>query len=134
MAESFRCTLITPERQVLDEDVVYASLPAWDGQLGVMHLRAPLVVKLGQGVLRLDYPGSKSRFFYVGGGFAQVKDDKLLVLTREAVAAEDVDPQAVAAARRDADARPAHTTTDVEAKRRQVTRAQALAELATRKP
>lgn len=36
MAKTFHCKLITPMAKVLDEEVVYASVPAWDGMLGVM--------------------------------------------------------------------------------------------------
>ena len=90
MAENFHCTLVTPERQVLDESVAYASIPAWDGQIGLMHQRAPLLAKLGDGILRLDFAAGGSRWFFVAGGFAQMKADNLTILTQEAVAAEEV--------------------------------------------
>ena len=51
---SFQCTVVTPEQQVLDETVTQAILPAHDGQIGILTDRAPLLVKLGVGPLRLD--------------------------------------------------------------------------------
>ena len=54
MAASFKCTLITPERQVLEEMINYANIPAWDGSVGLLTGRAPLVAQLGEGILELD--------------------------------------------------------------------------------
>ncbi|HAI13510.1 MAG TPA: hypothetical protein DCM28_17515, partial [Phycisphaerales bacterium] len=51
MATSFQCTLVTPERQLVDQPVTYASIPAWDGLMGVEPQRAPLMIKLGAGAL-----------------------------------------------------------------------------------
>ncbi len=91
MPTAFRFTFVTPSAQLLDEQVTYASIPAWDGLLGVEHRRAPLLVKLGYGTLTLTLENGSTRKFYVGGGFAQVKDEALTLLTDEAVPAEDVD-------------------------------------------
>ena len=91
MPDSFQCTLITPQQQVLDEQVAYASVPAWDGLLGVAPSRAPLLVKLGDGPLRLDLAEGESRLFFLAGGFAQMNGDVLSLISEEAVAAEDID-------------------------------------------
>jgi len=90
LAKTFRCSLVTPQKLVLEEEVSYASLPAHDGQVGVMHQRAPLLVKLGDGALRLDDAQGKSKWFFVGGGFAQMKGNKLSLVAGEAVAAGDI--------------------------------------------
>ena len=91
MATAFRCTIVTPSAQLFDDEVVYASIPAWDGLIGVEHLRAPLLVKLGFGTLTLKFEKGEPRKFYVGGGFAQVKDDVLTLLTDEAAPADELD-------------------------------------------
>ncbi|WP_432800291.1 F0F1 ATP synthase subunit epsilon [Poriferisphaera sp. WC338] len=90
MATTFQCTLVTPAEKLLDEKVVYASIPAHDGQIGVEHLRAPMLVKLGYGQLRLDLADGSSEQYFVGGGFAQVKDDVLTLLTDEAEVANTI--------------------------------------------
>lgn len=133
MAETFRCTLVTPEKQVIDEPVLYASIPAWDGQLGVAHLRAPLVCKLGDGPLRLDMPDGSRRWYFLGGGFAQVKDDKLALLTPEAVAAEDVVRDETRGALARAMAEVAIDDEAVERERRAMQRGRVLSELASPK-
>ena len=126
MHETFRCVLVTPEQQVLDEQVIYASIPAWDGQLGLMPDRAPLLAKLGDGALRLDFKQGGSRWFYLGSGFAQMKDNELSLVTPEAVPAEMIVHQDALAALREAEARVAVKEDDLAAKNRQVRRAHSL--------
>jgi len=84
MAKTFHCTLVTPESQVFDADVTYANLPAHDGQLGVMHQRAPMVVALGNGRLDLTLDNGSHQKFDLEGGFAQMVDDKLTLLSEKA--------------------------------------------------
>jgi F-type H+-transporting ATPase subunit epsilon len=90
LAATLQCTLVTPQEQLLDESVTYARIPAWDGLVGIAASRAPLLVKLGDGDLRLDLPGGQSRHFFIGGGFAQMKDNRLCVLADEALPANAV--------------------------------------------
>ena len=49
--ESFKCSVVTPEKQILDDQVTYASIPAWDGQSGIAPGRAALLVRLGIGTM-----------------------------------------------------------------------------------
>jgi F-type H+-transporting ATPase subunit epsilon len=91
LAKTFRCRLITPTAQVLDDQVIYASVPAWDGLFGVLPGRAPIVAKLGKGTLRLDYPTggqgpSGSKAFAVEDGFVQMVNNKLTILATKAEA------------------------------------------------
>src|SRR5688572_6799877 len=90
---SFQCTVVTPEQQVLDETVTQAIIPAHDGQLGILTGRAPILVKLGTGAFRVDVQGGQSRTFFVDGGIAQMKGDKLTVLTDEAIPASEIDAE-----------------------------------------
>jgi F-type H+-transporting ATPase subunit epsilon len=83
---AFSCVVVTPEQQVLDESLTQAILPAADGLLGILTDRAPLLAKLGKGPLRLDLASGQKRFFQIDGGVAQMKDNKLTILTQ--VAAE----------------------------------------------
>ncbi len=68
MADTFRCSLVTPERQVLDETVTYAH-SRLSGRSAWMHLRAPLLAKLGDGILRLEFVEGGTRWFFLAGGW-----------------------------------------------------------------
>ena|SRR5438128_11568108 len=90
---SLQCVVVTPERAVLDEPVDFVALPLYDGELGVLPGRAPLIGRLGPGELRLRR-GDTTRRFFVDGGFAQVRSNIVTVLTPRAVRGEDIDAQA----------------------------------------
>src|SRR6266487_6558469 len=94
---SFRCTLVTPEQQVLDETVTQAIVPAHDGLVGILTGRAPLLVKLGTGPLRVDLAGGQQRLFFVDGGVAQMKDNKLTILSTDAAPAAAINPESARA-------------------------------------
>ena len=125
MADKFRCTLVTPECQVLDEEVVYASIPAWDGQVGLMTLRAPLMVEMGCGVLRVDSAEGGSQSFYVGAGFAQMQANHLTLVADEATPSDQIDREEAEAELREAQAYIAHTDEDHGRNLRDQTRARA---------
>src|SRR4051812_21079187 len=88
---SFKCVVVTPETQLLDETVTQVILPAWDGLIGIETNRAPLLVKLGVGPLRVDLPGKSSQYYLIEGGVAQMKDNLLTVLTQKAMPASEID-------------------------------------------
>ena len=90
---SFKCTVVTPERQLLDETVDQAILPAEDGLLGILTDRAPLLAKLGEGPLRIDLASGQSRNYQIKGGVAQMNDNKLTILTLSATDADEAAPK-----------------------------------------
>ncbi len=91
---TFQLDVVTPERVVLSCRATYVAFPAFDGEMGVLAHRAPLVAKLGTGVLRVESGNDKRRLF-VDGGFAQMVGDKLTILTESAREPEAIDPAAV---------------------------------------
>lgn len=132
MAGKFHCTLVTPEQQVLDGEVTYASIPAHDGQIGLMHDRAPLVAKLGDGALRLDFVDGGSRWFFVGGGFAQMKDNKLSIVADEAMPADQIVVAKTEADMKAAVAKIARTDEEIEKKLRAIDRARQMVAVHTK--
>ena len=105
LQKDIQVRVITPERQVLNEKADSVVIPAHDGELGVLGNRAPLMCELGIGELRYRGCGSGGRVF-VDGGFAQVNENVVTVLTPRAIAAEDVSAEIVAEARAGADREP----------------------------
>src|SRR5271165_4657064 len=96
-SRALECIIVTPERSVLDEQTDFVAVPMYDGELGVLPGRAPLVGRLGFGELRIGQ-GDAARRFYVDGGFVQVRDNTVTVLTPRALKAEDIKPDLVAEA------------------------------------
>ena len=91
------CVVVTPERALVDEKVDFVALPLYDGELGVLPGRAPLVGRLGCGELRLRH-GERTEYFFVDGGFVQVRDNTVTVLTTRALRASEINTAAAEAA------------------------------------
>ena len=53
-----QCVVVTPERTLFDEVVEFVALPLYDGELGVLPGRAPLIGRLGFGELRIRDGGA----------------------------------------------------------------------------
>lgn len=93
--KTFRCKLVTPSASLIDEAVSYASVPAWDGLIGFLPGRAPILAKLGCGELQLrvadsDKGAGGERSFAVDGGVVQMQNDTLTILAEYAAAAEQI--------------------------------------------
>jgi F-type H+-transporting ATPase subunit epsilon len=75
--------VISPERTVFDGAAESVVAPAWDGEIGILRGHAPLMAVLGSGHLRVTSGGRVERF-HVSGGFLQVVDDVVTVLSERA--------------------------------------------------
>jgi F-type H+-transporting ATPase subunit epsilon len=122
---AFQCTIVTPEAQALDESVTQAIIPAHDGLIGILTDRAPLLVKLGVGPLRVDLAQGQQRYFLVDGGVAQMKGNKLTVLTTIATPASEIDAATARAEYAEALARRPTDAKTAEDRQRQMERAKA---------
>jgi F0F1-type ATP synthase epsilon subunit len=111
---TFRCRVITPEDNVVDASVTYASVPMWDGQRGFMHATSALVGKLGFGELRLDFAQGGSKSWFIDSGFMQNVDDVLTILASGAVAKEELDLTEIKAELAEANARKSDKPAEME--------------------
>src|SRR5580658_1053309 len=87
--KTLQCVVVTPERAVLDETIDFVALPMFDGELGVLPGRAPLIGRLGFGELR-TVVGQTVHRYYIDGGFAQILGNVVTVLTPQAIPAEEI--------------------------------------------
>jgi F-type H+-transporting ATPase subunit epsilon len=88
-ARSLTCSVVTPERGLVEEPADFVALPLYDGEIGILPGRAPLVGRLGFGELRIKR-GGVTKHFFVDGGFVQVRDNVVSVLTSRANKAEEI--------------------------------------------
>ncbi len=77
---SLRVSVITPERTLFDGEAESVVAPAWDGELGILRGHAPLMALLGEGKLRIRH-GGQTEFFHVAGGFLQVVNNVVTILS-----------------------------------------------------
>ena len=75
-------SVISPEAVLFEGTAESVVAPAFDGEVGILTGHAPMMTLLGQGELRLG-TGAGQRF-RVQGGFLQVVDDQVRVVTEHA--------------------------------------------------
>ena len=127
--DTFHCSVITPERAVLEADATFVAFPAHDGEVGILPGRAPLLFKMGIGSLRVETPEG-NRSFFVDGGFAQMVENRLTLLTEQAKAVEEIDRAAAERALAEAREMPMVTEAEFAARQKAVRRAETQIHLA----
>ncbi|HWB12561.1 MAG TPA: ATP synthase F1 subunit epsilon [Pirellulales bacterium] len=100
--------VVTPEATVLEETAEFVALPLYDGEVGIAPLHSPMIGRLGYGEMRVKHADRVSRY-YVDGGFVQVVDDVVSVLTSRAVPAGALDGGVAGEQLAEARRRPANT-------------------------
>jgi F-type H+-transporting ATPase subunit epsilon len=90
MAETFELEVVTPERQLVKEQVEEAQIPGREGYLGVLPGHAPLLTELGTGFMYYVVAG-KRRYLSIHGGFAEVLPDRVRLLANGSERAEEID-------------------------------------------
>lgn len=85
-----QCDIVTQERTVFSEQVDYVSLPGVEGVMGILPNHASLLTALqfGEVMVRQE---KDEQYFAIGGGFAEVQPDHVIILADSAEQAEEID-------------------------------------------
>jgi F-type H+-transporting ATPase subunit epsilon len=80
-----KVAVISPEALLFEGESESVVAPAFDGEVGILSGHAAMMALLGNGTLRIG-GASGERRFRVEGGFLQVADDVVRVVTERATA------------------------------------------------
>ena len=133
-AGELRVVVVTPETTLLDDAADFVALPLFDGEIGIAPDHSPLIGRLGYGEMRIK-TGGKTLHFYIDGGFVQVVDNVVSILTNRAVPASKLDIAVAQAQLSSAMAKPANTPELLAIRDRSINQARAqirVAKLASR--
>ncbi|MCP4007159.1 MAG: ATP synthase F1 subunit epsilon [bacterium] len=83
----FQLTIVTPQRPVLDREVETVVVPGQEGDFGVLASHEPFLAPIEGGVLCYTADGRTTEV-EIGGGFAEVGHDRVIVLAQSADGAE----------------------------------------------
>ncbi len=86
---SLKCVVVTPERTELDVSAESVTVPLFDGEMGILPGHSSLVGRLGFGLLRIKSSDQQQNYF-VEGGFVQVADNVVSVLTDKVTSAASI--------------------------------------------
>jgi F-type H+-transporting ATPase subunit epsilon len=101
---TMRLEIVTPDGVVYSEEVDMVTLPAADGQIGVLPMHVPLMTQMepGEMIVRRD---ARDLYLAVGEGLVEITNDRVSILTDLAVVAENIDEAKAEEARQRAEAR-----------------------------
>ena len=123
--------IVTPEATTLDQMVDSVIVPMLDGAAGVLAGHAPTIGRLGPGELKIR-EGSTETSYYVDGGFVQIADNVVSVLTGNSVAVDEIDIAAAKEALEKAEAMESGNADLAELKTKAVQQAKSQLRLAER--
>jgi F-type H+-transporting ATPase subunit epsilon len=84
-----QCDIITQERTVYSAQADYVSLPGTEGVMGILPNHAALLTALTFGEVMVRRNGDEE-YFAIGGGFAEVLPDQVVVLADSAERADEI--------------------------------------------
>jgi F-type H+-transporting ATPase subunit epsilon len=113
MAATLKLEIITPDHVAYSDDVNMVTLPAIEGQIGVLPHHVPLLTQVvpGEMIVRKD---GRETFLAVGEGLLLVTGSHIALVTDMAVAADSIDAARAEEARQRAAARLRDKISDEE--------------------
>ena len=91
MAGNIRLEVVTPQKEVVNEEAQIIVAPGELGQFGVLIGHTPFMTSLQTGTLRYTDAQGAEHFVFVSGGFAETLPDKVTVLAESAERRRDID-------------------------------------------
>lgn len=85
--------IVAADKVLYAEEANMLVVPGIDGEIGILPLHIPLVSLLSRGEIRVKHKDHVD-YFYIEGGFLEVKEDRAVILASEAIPAQEIEPEA----------------------------------------
>ena len=90
MENSIKISIVRPGKQTLKTEGISLQIPGYDGSIGIMHNRQPLVTLMDSGLICIKSFNGKKSYFAVSGGFAEIQDNVATLLCDSIITPEDL--------------------------------------------
>ena len=124
---------ITPEKQVVDTSAFDLVLPAYDGLRGVLPGHAPIMCRMGTGLMRYHDQKNQLQTLFIDGGFGHIENNEVTILAPGALRPEDLTIQEAREQLKQAEALPVTTVQEVAGRGVAIHRARQLLKLVENK-
>lgn len=104
MAEKFKLTIVTPDREFFNEDVDMVEFNTTEGEIGIYKGHAPLTVIVNPGILTITQ-GDTVRNAALHAGFVQILPEEVTILAEIIEWPGEIDEERAKAARERAEER-----------------------------
>lgn len=124
--KSFNIDIVTPDTTVFSGEVTRFSAPSVDGYFEILYNHTPFLAALKIGIIALTDGEKRKKYFAVSGGFAEVYDNRVIVLAETAEFMEKIDISRAQVSKERALKRLAGKSPEVDVKRAQIALLRAL--------
>ena len=76
--------IITPEKKLFSGEVKLVQVPGSKGSFEILHNHAPIISTLDEGRIKIVSPGDEIKFFDIGGGVIESKQNNIVILAESA--------------------------------------------------
>src|SRR5512135_3412299 len=90
LPKAIQLVIVTPERNLVSQEVDEVTLPGVEGYLGILPGHTPLLTSLNIGEIKYRH-GSTVKYLFVSWGFVEVLPDRVTILADVAEPSEDID-------------------------------------------
>ena len=87
-------SIVTPERLVVNEEVVQVNVPGIEGDLGILYDHAPILTTMRPGRFSYELLGEKGKEtiqMIISGGYLEVTDNRVIVLAEAVEFLDEID-------------------------------------------
>ncbi|HEY53699.1 MAG TPA: ATP synthase F1 subunit epsilon [Caldilineae bacterium] len=88
---TLRFEFVAQDHIVYEGDVNMVIIPGADGVIGILPKHAPLMAVVSPGEVVVKVDGQEDEYFAVGGGFVEVRPDKVVLVARSGESAAEID-------------------------------------------
>ena len=128
MASTFYLEIVTPERRFFSGEVETVVLKTLEGEIGILKGHAQMVIAVSIGPMRIKKDGEWLEAV-LSEGFAEIKQDKTVILTDAAEWPNEIDINRAKAAKERAEERIQRQKDNIETIRSRAALARAIARL-----
>ena len=102
MSQKLTLTVVTPEKQLVSEQVDQVNAPGSEGEFGVLYDHAPILTNLRSGQLSYENDG-ESTALVISGGYLEVTDNRVTILAETGEFLHEIDRERAERARSQAE-------------------------------
>ncbi len=90
MSRTLQISIIRPGRPPYNTEGTALSIPSYDGYLGILYDRQPLLSLMKAGLITITNVNGKKTYFAVSGGFAEVENNVVTLLCDSVITSNDI--------------------------------------------
>jgi len=102
MSQKLTLSVVTPEKQLVSEEIDQVNAPGSEGDFGVLYDHAPILTNLRAGQLSYENDG-ESTALVISGGYLEVTDNRVTILAESGEFLHEIDRERAERARSQAE-------------------------------